>query len=514
MEYRHLELASHLFDSCLFDEALGVLESGLLRTPVDLPTAKETAILMTLAAYPLSHLGAETVKTIAYNSVHRGARDGQKTPGARATALLRRFLDFSKGDKPANERMKIVLRSSLIDHIKEVPKTTIATTREKEMRTRAADESDWDTAGQVPVDRLKQEGVDSSLLRDVVPEHEQLKRHSDHLKPLLYYTNTSLWISLWSVYGYYLACSGSPNTAHLSAWVTVKPLLDVIQSIVAADPVILATFYDNQNSMTEICNRILPGKGRPFAPLFVGDVDFGPNFDPETVQQLREAAFAESMQIRETWVNLLRENLHLIGTPASKESYLLDRFSTFAATHHQVIPRVYPCEHLPEYYTIFMFQKYIRFCTQRGKGVVNASNFLELVEQGKEKKILKDALTLISEALGGNPDRGMTEGGPREYSQVLYAFYGHAQLWVKLALESDSTSHKRLLEMLNDGRQERYNILRSYGSKDAKVEALCKQEEDALVAIVQANKILREYMEDGSTGDSDDSMGDSMDEDF
>ncbi|AOW05787.1 hypothetical protein B0I72DRAFT_141741 [Yarrowia lipolytica] len=498
MEYRHLELASHLFDSCIFDEALSVLETGLLRTPVELPTSKETAILMTLAAYPLSHLGGETVKTMTYNSVHRGTRDCQKTPGARATALLRRLLEFSKGSGPAQERMKLVLRSSLIDHIEEEGEQSNTTsTQAKETRTSTLEHKGWDDVAQVPVDRSKHEGMDSNLLRDMVPHNENLKKLSDHLRPLLSYTRTSLWLSLWTVYGYYLACSGSPSAPHLSAWATVRPLLHVIQDIVEADPFILLSFYDSHGSMSEICNRILPGKGRPITPLFIGDVDFGPNFDPETIDHLREVAFVESMVIREKWVEILRSNVEFFGAEPKAEWYLLDRFTTFTATHHQVIPQVYPCVYLPDYYTVFIFHKYIKRCTQRAGHVVNAGQFLERVSKGEEKELYDDAMDLLEVALSDSPDRGLLEGGASKiYSPVLYAFYGHAQLWVKLALQigSDTFSPKDVLEYLRKGRTTRFQVLSSYNEKNEKAPVLCKQEEDVLTAIVKAKLILNKYL--------------------
>lgn len=494
MEFETLELASHLLDSCIFDEALSVLEMGLLRTPVELPTSKETAILMTLAAYPLSHLGPETVKTMAYNSVHRGTRDGQKTPGARATALLRRYLEFSKGSGAAPEAMKAILRSSLTDYVEDKEElTNIVTTHAKATRTSASDRSDWDDVAQVPVDRSRCEGVDSNMLRDVIPHHERLKNVSDHLRPILLYTKGSRSGALWSLYAYYLSCSGARSSAHLSAWATVRSLLHVIQDIVEADPVILNQFYENHNSLTTICDYIIPDQSRSVLPLFVGDVDFGPNFDPETIDHLREATFMQSMEMREKWVKILLDFLKSRNDRA--EMYLLDRFTTFAARHPQVIPHIYPCQNLPMYYTLYIFQKYIKYCTQRPKHVIGAAAFLEQMEMGKEKQVVQDAMSLLEIALEDMPDRDLFRPRDRNlYYPVLFAFYGHAQLWVKLALGFEEVEPKEVREMLQKGRRVRSEKLDEYGEKDETVRSLCEQEENVLAAMVRARMIINKYL--------------------
>lgn len=496
MEFQHLELASHLLDSCIFDEALSVLEVGLLRTPVELPTAKETATIMTLAAYPLSHLGAENVKTMAYNSVHRGTRDGQKTPGARATALLRRYLEFSKGSGPAHVRMKAVLRSSLINHIQDAEElTTVSTTHSKATRTLASDRADWDHVAEVPVDRSKHEGVDSSLLRDVIPHHERLKKVSDRLRPLLMYTKGSDSGALWSVYAYYLSCSGARSAEHLSAWATVRPLLDVIQDIVEADSVILQEFCHNFNSLSTICDYIIPDHSRSVLPLFVGDVDFGPNFDSETIDHLREGTFMQSMEIREKWVKILLDYFKSTYEGPRAEKYLLDRYTTFTARHPQVIPHVYPSLKLPGYFTLYIFQKFIKYSTQRPKHVLGASAFLEQIEEGKEKQVVQDAMDLLEIALGDTPDRDLFQSREKNlYSPVLFAFYGHAQLWVKLALGFEMIKPKKLRDMLREGRQVRSETLDSYGETDETVRSLCAQEEDVLLAMVKARMIISEYL--------------------
>lgn len=499
MEYETLELASHLLDSCIFDEALSVLEMGLLRTPVELPTSKETAILMTLAAYPLSHLGPETVKTMAYNSVHRGTRDGQKTPGARATALLRRYLEFSKGSGAAPEKMKDILRSSLTDYVEDKEElTNIVTTHAKATRTSASDYSDWDDVGQVPIVRSRCEGADSGLLRDVIPHHERLKTVSDHLRPILMYTKGSKSGTLWSLYAYYLSCSGARSSAHLSAWATVRPLLHVIQDIVEADPVILDTFYDNYNSLTTICDYIIPDQSRSVLPLFVGDVDFGPNYDPETIDHIREAQFMQSMEMREKWVKILLDFRKSKHDASRAEMYLLDRFTTFTARHPQVICHIYPCLNLPRYYTLYIFQKFIKYCTQRHKHVIGAAAFLEQMEMGKEQesKVVQDAMDLLEIALSDIPDMSLALVKPRDndkkHSAVLFAFYGHAQLWVKLALGLDEVDPKEVREMLKTGRRVRSKMLDDY-KNDETVLSLVKQEENVLVAMVRARMIINEY---------------------
>ncbi|KAG5366022.1 hypothetical protein CJU89_0431 [Yarrowia sp. B02] len=520
MEYRHLDLASRLFSSCIFDEALTVLETGLLRTPIELPKSRETAVLMTLAAYPLSHLGAKTVNTMAYNSVHRGMRDSQKTPGARAIALLRRLFEFSKGTGEAPARMKLVLRESLTkyltseqaaDVVKHMTKTyDTSYTKERKSRVKVLTRAEWDGACTVPLDRSKAEGLDSSLLRDVIPHHEQRKDRSDHLEPLLTYANVSAtWMTLWALYGYYLSCSGSASAAHLSAWATVRPLLVVIQDIVEADPEILQTFYKPRNGskISDLCARFLPPRGTTFEPFFNADEDFGSNFDTETLEHLREVAFLESMEIRERWVEIVRKNLDLLTrAPRAAEKELLKCFTDFAARHPQVIPHVYPCEHLPEYYTVFMLQKYIKRSTQEYRREISGYSqfighdaFMDEIRSGreKEKEMFEDAIQTkyLEVALEAVPGGNIIEEDLDNISTRLYCFYGHAPLWLRLALDTEGFSYEDCQQSLKIGKKTRLDALTSYDLDDeANVHELCKQEEDVLAAMVEAKLVLGEYM--------------------
>lgn len=442
-------------------------------------------------------MGSESVKVMAYNSVHRGKRSDQMTPGAKSISILKQLREISKGSGKAAERMKLVFTASLTEHLLVREAVAGSPTRRRDHPKRiktVATPVDSDAACRVPIDRSRPERVDFTLVRDVVPHDACLKNKADHLEPLLTYTRvSSTWMSIWAFYAYYLSCSEKVSAPHLSAWVTARPLMELILDIFESDPMILLTFFKQGNDLPDICDRILPQKNTAYDPLFAADTTFGPAFEPADLHHMREAAFVESMEIRERWVSLLLSNLKLLGLGSSHHSSILDIFTGFAAKHPQIIPYVYPCKMLPSYFTAHIFQSYICYCVQLGGKVIGAEKFIE--NHIEDDNVIDDAMELLGHALRGIPDKAIILSGmERTYTNSLYVFYGHAQLWVELALDMKDANYDKLLSDLEEGREVRLQTLRTYKNEWSEdVEKLCEQEEQRLIKMVTSKKIREKY---------------------